>query len=184
MTPQVWSPFQSTRREIDGRTFLPVDAPSGPGQLGDLIVTRGGQARMQINRIYNQFDKESLRARRRRRIPLCVSVEVLDHDDRRAPHVIAGTHTAEPVKGSEWWRRSVSPTAFFDEAGPCRSARIRRAIPVTGDRDRRERYVAEVCGFPGEQGYRLTAGTCGKRRCCQARFAGELEVGKNRELRP
>jgi hypothetical protein len=119
--PQVWSPFVSTRREADHEIHLPVDAPSGPGQIGGVILTRADESRVGIRRVFASAD--ALRLFAPVGIgdsPVHVTVKVLTaHDDVVAEFQPPMTMST-PVEHSEWWRRPVPPTAQIDLSIPLR----------------------------------------------------------------
>jgi len=119
LAPQVWSPFFSTRREADQRIYLPVDAPSGPAQIGDVIVTRGGESRIGINRVFAAADTVRLFAPIGiGDAPVHVSVAVLTAHDTVAAEFQPVPTVSTPVEHPEWWRKPVPPTAQIDLAMP------------------------------------------------------------------
>lgn len=119
MKPQVWSPFTSTRRETGGLLLLPVDAPDGPAKLGDLILGREGDSRIEIRRVFGPHDGLRVFAPvGNSTTPLNVTVDLFDMHDRCVLSKSASTTAATSVSGTEWWRRPVPPTVLIDETIP------------------------------------------------------------------
>lgn len=142
--PQVWSPFLSTRREVDQRIQLPVDAPSGPAQMGDVILTRDGD-RVVINRVFTPADTVRVFAPvGLGGTPVHVAVTVLAADDRVVVEFHPPTTVSTPVEYTEWWRKPLPPTVQFDLTIPLRSfapGNYRVVVTATDDNVTCKRYA-------------------------------------------
>jgi len=90
--PQILSPFVGGYGH-DGPTFLPVDAPEEDAGLGDLIIARGRDSRIVIDRAFSRADNLRVYATTRQGdAPVQATLEVIDHTF----HVIA--EMAVPVE--------------------------------------------------------------------------------------
>jgi hypothetical protein len=117
--PQVRSPFIGYGRAADGTLFLPVDAPAKPAALGDLIVGRPNQPRIEINRVFSTADAVRVfGVIGQGANPLRVAIDVLDGSGRAVATVQAPLSPADEIQHAESWRRATIPVAQIDQTIP------------------------------------------------------------------